>query len=147
MSSTLQLPLDHKYINGRTCAHCKEFKLADQYRLEKEPRCRGGVSMRSVCRPCDDVRRWKGDIKYRYGITHEEYVALVEKQGGKCAICSSDKSNNSRTSSRLFVDHCHKSGKVRGLLCSRCNHALGQLDDDIDRLRSAIEYLERNLNV
>jgi hypothetical protein len=147
MSSSLQLPSDHKYIDGRKCAHCSEFKLAKEYRLEKEPRCRGGVSMRSVCRPCDDVRRWKGDIKYRYGISHDEYVALLEKQNGACAICGITTSNNSRTSGRLFVDHCHSSKKVRGLLCSRCNHALGQFDDDIDRLRSAIDYLKRNSHV
>jgi hypothetical protein len=68
---------------------------------------------------------------------------MYESQEGKCAICKSTKFGRAGIS-YFSVDHCHKTGKVRGLLCSYCNTALGQMDDSIDRLKSAIEYLTKN---
>ena len=147
MPSKYTLPEDHPYAAGRHCSRCGGFKTADNYVLEGDVRAFKGVAMRSVCRPCDEFRKWKADLVRRYGITFEQYELMLAEQKGKCAVCDSEDANNARTSGRLFVDHCHTSGKVRGLLCSRCNHALGLFQDDIDRLRSAIEYLTRNLNV
>jgi hypothetical protein len=147
MSSKLTLPKNHPYTNGRTCTTCGEFKLASEFTLSRDSRSFGGVSMRSKCKPCNEHIKYKSHIKRTYGVTYEQYTLLAEKQEHKCAICGSEESNSVRTSGKLFVDHCHKTGAVRGLLCSKCNHGLGLLDDDIDRLRSAIEYLERNLNV
>jgi hypothetical protein len=69
-----------------------------------------------------------------YKLTREEYLALVEKQGGLCAICK-------KPSSKLVIDLSHKTGRVRGLLCKACNQGIGFLDDDTDRLAAAIEYL------
>jgi hypothetical protein len=147
MSSKLSLPENHPHSSGRTCTTCGEFKLATEYTLSRDVRSFGGVSMRSKCKPCNEHRKYKANIKRLYGINYNEYLELAEKQGCKCAICGSEESNNVRTSGKLFVDHCHTSGKVRGLLCSRCNHALGLFQDDIDRLRSAIDYLKRNPHV
>lgn len=79
--------------------------------------------------------------QYLYGITTEEYDALMEVQGGACAICGSTEwpgKNNTP-----HVDHCHTTGKIRGLLCGKCNVALGNMDDDPARLRAAADYLER----
>lgn len=77
-----------------------------------------------------------------YGITIDDYKNLLEKQGGVCAICSNKDSKFS-----LAVDHCHKTGKIRGLLCSRCNFSLGNFNDDIELMNKAIEYLnEHNSN-
>ena len=73
-------------------------------------------------------------LRKRYGINQEDYLAILEQQGGCCAICKSK--------SRLVVDHCHKSGRVRGVLCDRCNVAIGKSDEDISRLRAMILYLE-----
>lgn len=72
-----------------------------------------------------------------YNFSQEDYRLLFGKQNGKCAIC------NSESKIRLSVDHNHTTGKVRGLLCSHCNLALGYLKDSIDRLKSAISYLEK----
>lgn len=73
----------------------------------------------------------------RYGITLATYLAMHEEQGGLCKICESPPSDGKD----LGVDHCHATGKVRGLLCGRCNLAIGLLDDSITRLKSAQEYL------
>jgi hypothetical protein len=79
------------------------------------------------------------DKYYRnyYGISLEEYNSLFDKQGGVCAICSTPPSTR-----RLAVDHCHDTGKVRGLLCVKCNAGIGNLNDDVEMLKAAIKYLE-----
>lgn len=78
-------------------------------------------------------------FKHKYGITWERYLEMLAAQGGKCAVCRHPCS----THGRLSVDHCHTFGTVRGLLCQRCNSALGLMEDDPARLRAAADYLER----
>jgi hypothetical protein len=78
-------------------------------------------------------------IKQRYGLTAREYYKLREYQQFSCAICLVHEDELKR---ELYVDHDHKTGKVRGLLCHRCNTALGFFMDDRKRLRRAIKYLE-----
>lgn len=136
---TIKLPDDHPYKDGRICTTCNEFKEAHQYKLEKDKRAYKGVSMRSKCKSCDELRKYKRFIKKTYDITFEDYEEMLESQNGKCAICES-KIGNSRTT-RLFVDHCHTTGNVRGLLCSSCNHGLGQFRDSPKLLQKAIKYL------
>lgn len=140
----LKLPKDHPYVLGRACTTCKEFKDASHYTLERDVRCVGGVAMRSTCRPCTELRKYKAFMKKRYGITWEDYQELLVKQGHKCAICGSNDAQSERTSGKLFIDHCHTTGKVRGLLCSKCNHALGQFNDDETLLFKAVDYLRSN---
>ncbi len=65
---------------------------------------------------------------------------MEEEQGYSCAICGETERNLNRG---LFVDHCHKTGKIRGLLCIKCNMAMGLMSDDIDVLASAISYLQQ----
>ena len=84
--------------------------------------------------------QWK--IKDRYNITLAEYDVLLESQVGICAICGGVNTNNNR----LCVDHCHKSLKVRGLLCHSCNRGLGNFNDDIKLLSKAIKYLKEYYN-
>ena|SRR3990172_1429595 len=84
----------------------------------------------------------RASLKKRYGISYDEFCRLLALQGGGCAICGAGPSNT-RTW-RLSVDHCHSTRKVRGLLCTRCNTALGSFKDDVALLRAAIAYLERN---
>jgi hypothetical protein len=72
----------------------------------------------------------------RYGITEEDYDELSSSQNGKCAICE-------RVPKRLVVDHCHATGRVRGLLCDPCNVILGIWDDDSTIAYKAAEYLEK----
>jgi len=78
-------------------------------------------------------------LKRRYGITLEQYEAMLESQNGKCAICKGD----CLTGRNLAVDHDHETGKVRGLLCSKCNQGLGQLNN-IELLQRAIDYLKES---
>lgn len=77
-------------------------------------------------------------LKTRYGITLEDFNVLLEKQNNCCAICKKSVDENKQG---LSVDHCHKTGKVRGLLCSHCNFVIGYAKDSIERLQSIINYL------
>ena len=142
--SKLVLPEDHPYKNGRVCTTCGEFKNADEYSLERDVRAFKGITMRSKCRSCNEHRKWKRFIVKRYGITVDQYYEMLALQNNACKICDSEYNNSDRCESgKLFIDHCHTTGKVRGLLCHKCNQGLGYLDDDTDRLQRAIEYLKQ----
>jgi hypothetical protein len=101
-------------------------------------------------------RRWKAEHpernrnyhrRYRYGISHEDFLTLFEKQGGKCACCGTalvldlPKRDPQRTTS---VDHDHETGKIRGLLCNGCNAGLGHFEDSVQRLEQAVAYIRRH---
>ncbi len=78
----------------------------------------------------------------QYGITQHEYNEILAYQDGKCAICKTEKPKGH--SNKLYVDHDHKTGKVRGLLCSRCNSILGYCEDKEVVLMNAIAYLRKS---
>ena len=78
-------------------------------------------------------------LKYLYGISLESYNLMCKNQNNSCRICGTHKDNVTRK--RLFVDHCHIIGGVRGLLCHACNTALGLFKDDTNVLQKAIKYL------
>jgi hypothetical protein len=80
-------------------------------------------------------------LKSKFGITLPEYNELLFKQENKCAICNNESSTNEKD---LAVDHCHKTGKIRGLLCHTCNLGLGHLKDDINLLNKAVDYLKNH---
>ena len=81
-------------------------------------------------------------LKCIYGITLDEYNKILESQNNACAICNISTSLPTR---KFFdVDHCHKTNKVRGLLCHSCNVGIGFLKDDIQILQKAISYLTTN---
>jgi len=78
-----------------------------------------------------------------YGISLDEYNRLLEEQNHQCAICKqSGFVMKEEHKAKLMVDHCHQSGRVRGLLCHNCNRALGLLQDSRQNLLNAVEYLE-----
>lgn len=83
-------------------------------------------------------------LKRTYGITLDDYEAMLEEQNHRCKICGSEGfvMDKDRHKIKLVVDHCHETGAVRGLLCHNCNRALGLLKDSTDTLKSAIAYLE-----
>ena len=92
---------------------------------------------------CSDIGHQRNWLRKNYKITLEEYQELFTKQGGKCAICNSEGFQISRNQRQMIViDHCHISGKVRGLLCHNCNRGLGLFKDKISNLQNAILYLE-----
>lgn len=72
----------------------------------------------------------------RYGLTQEAFLVMRDAQGGRCAICN----RHPKSNKAYHVDHCHKTGKVRGLLCAGCNRSLAALDNP-DWLAAAQEYL------
>lgn len=76
-------------------------------------------------------RKW--EVKSRYGLEWEEYLALLDEYAHKCALCGE--------SDDICVDHCHRTGKVRGILCRKHNAAIGQLGDDADSMLAAYNYL------
>jgi hypothetical protein len=90
-----------------------------------------------------DKLRWY-EVSRKFGISQAEYSDLYESQNGVCAIC-----RNPETATRngvvraLAVDHCHSSGRIRGLLCSNCNTGIGKLKDDPNVIRRAAEYLDK----
>lgn len=88
----------------------------------------------------EQVLKWK--LK-RYGITPVEYRAITLTQDDLCAICRKEEPNEHKYT-RLAVDHCHKTGKVRGLLCSHCNTGLGKFRDSVILLEKAIQYLKKD---
>lgn len=88
-------------------------------------------------------------LKQRYGITIEDYDRMLKEQGGRCKICQTpgvksiilgDRHNRYH---RLYIDHDHETGEIRGLLCYHCNIVLGHLFDDLERARAVVKHLEQ----
>lgn len=107
-------------------AHKAEFAAASKQWAKDHPELRKSVK--------------NGSRYFRtYGITLSEYEDMLRAQGGLCAICRQPERAAGRS---LAVDHCHTTNRVRGLLCMRCNIALGMYEDDVLRMRAALAYLE-----
>lgn len=83
-------------------------------------------------------KKYEGRIRRVYGMSVEDYEALRDSQGGVCVVCGRDPSPK-----RLYVDHDHATGLVRGLLCNNCNSAIGLLADNPAAMRAAAAYVER----
>lgn len=132
-----------KDLTSKVCRKCGDEKPINEYRHPWMPHCQTCMKLRR-----QDQYRKKGGREYmygqhlanRYGMTLEEYRGRVAAQGGCCAICG----DRPEGKQRLHVDHSHKTGAVRDLLCRACNHALGNAQDDPARLRAMIAYLERH---
>jgi hypothetical protein len=125
-------PLRHRVPEGdwpegmRWCAGCQSF-VPLWY-------CAG-----SRCRPCARAARAGARTAKLYGVEPDDYARILELQGGACAIC-----RNRQQSKRLALDHDHRTGEARGILCQRCNHdLLGAAYDSVRILRAAVAYLER----
>jgi hypothetical protein len=109
----------------------------DRKRHALNPAYREGRSEKYRMKNRDNLEAKR--LKRQYNLTPSELGRMVARQGGKCAVCGADFLDTKRR----HVDHDHTTGKVRGLLCQRCNMALGLLDDSPERLRAAADYLER----
>lgn len=149
---------------NKRCARCRVFKPIAEFAINEY---RKSVPLlRSYCRECAKVERsewyharggatWhkryrkekpealnrharKHHLKKNYGLSVQEYDQILADQEGHCALCPRQPKKK-----RLAVDHDHKTGKRRGLLCSLCNPALGAFHDDPVLLRKAADYLER----
>jgi Recombination endonuclease VII len=134
----------------RKCGRCGEIKPLELFlKLGRAKNGRGGIC-KSCCNAASKAWAKENPAPYkatarrtkhllRYGITQQDYESMFVAQNGVCAICSSRANRD-----RLDVDHCHSTGKVRGLLCGCCNSAIGLLRDNPALIMTAAKYVEAN---
>lgn len=91
-------------------------------------------------RPDVKLRHRLTRVKREFGLEPEEYLKMFEEQNHKCFICGNEET--SVKNKNLSVDHCHKTGKIRALLCNRCNTGIGQFEDNPELLLKAFNYLK-----
>jgi hypothetical protein len=128
----------------KVCKDCGQEKpLADFYKSGKyfQPRCKPCHSKKTIAwmkanPKSRDATTRKVRLKKKYGLTVEAYEAMEAAQGGKCFLCG-----NEHKRRKLNVDHCHTTGRVRGLLCDKCNLAIGLLEDNPMLAEKFKEYL------
>jgi len=155
------LPVDRFQMNHRSCISCEDLELAGLKRCSacREVKACEDFYMRSSrtgardyqCKTCRSAaskarnanpaqKLLSRDVSYRnkYGIGVVEVEAMFARQSGCCAICKEP-----QRASRLHVDHDHKTGRIRALLCLKCNSMLGLCSERTEILKSAISYLER----
>jgi len=121
------------------CKECKEWKIFGK--------------AKTYCKECCSIRT-KNNYNYekqrayllkkKYGISCEKYNQMLHTQNYKCYICQKHEDKLDRS---LAVDHCHTTGKVRGLLCGNCNRFLGQINDDITTAKRLVKYLNENKDI
>jgi hypothetical protein len=118
------------------CSTCREVRPATEFYAD--PKAANGLQ--SACKACCRARQ----VSRTTGLDRLAYIELLDKVGHACQVCGAapDSSRNNRNQ-YLSVDHCHATGRVRGLLCARCNHALGLLNDDPAIIRKLATYLEQ----
>ena len=135
----------HKQIKAkklRMCNKCGELKPVSEFHIKKG-KTENQYRFNSPCKKCgvkqknnSNQRDWS--LKKKYNIDEHQYTTLLQEQNHSCKICSTHIDDFARN---LAVDHCHKTGKVRGLLCTNCNLGLGNFKDDVNLLSAAIDYL------
>lgn len=142
--------------DSRVCSKCNLEKDISLFGRSST----GLLGRKSTCKKCDSaavnaynkrnrekVRKLGRKIALRkqYGLTPEDYEAIFDAQGRVCRICGTGE--NRGVSATFPVDHCHVTGKVRGILCNCCNWLVGQAKDDTRLLQAAIEYLNASAHV
>jgi len=95
------------------------------------------------CKRTDEFREneWVANIKHKYNLTKIDYHKILLKQKNRCAICKTD--TNGALKRRFVVDHCHKTGRIRGWLCNRCNAALSAVGDNLENISKYVKYLRK----
>lgn len=132
----LEIPLPvHSLSNVRLDEKVGDCRICGPNVPIRPPR-KDGRHGGAECRAKRRGRSGKVDrIRQKYGLAESDYRALVVKHAGRCGICGDLEQN-------LVVDHCHTTGRVRGLLCRICNLGLGYFRDDTERMMRAIAYLD-----
>jgi hypothetical protein len=133
----------------KVCTKCKVEKDGEEFTSHKGHKdgldswCREchaeHARFRRTSAPGQKEKTYGDSIRRKFGITLNEYDRILKEQNGACAICKRVNPNGWR----LAVDHDHKTGKIRGLLCTRCNTALGTIEDSPERVFSLLAYLEK----
>lgn len=148
-----RVEFSYEHTTGPTRQRCPECKAkrkaetdkakAKRWRDADPERAKAMANKHNRKRLADPVFRQQArdrELRRVYGITRDELDAMLEAQGHRCAICGGERNG---PGTRLHVDHCHKSKRIRGLLCAKCNTAVGLLDDDPDRAAALAAYLRR----
>jgi len=143
-------------LDGKQCSKCGQEKSTSEFRKAPQRQC-----LRAECNSClakrckqwrkknpiygktwkknnhklDAIYQWRGALKSKYGLSEKDYHELLDKQNRKCAICEKSFTKTPN------VDHCHKTGMIRGLTCRACNRGLGMFQDDIIILLKAVTYM------
>jgi hypothetical protein len=125
---------------GKNPSPCEPCKTRNREYMRRK---RSGIPQEEKTRQWHSKRHYY--LKYKFGITEDQYNEMLLKQNYCCAICKSSNSGDKR-SSRLSIDHCHISGSIRGLLCSSCNKAIGLMKDSPEIFSAAIRYLNCTTN-
>jgi hypothetical protein len=124
-------------IPQKQCSKCHKEKPTSSYYFHT----RDGYQ--ASCKECQGLQYKKqyrdGHLRRKFGLTLNKYAEMLLDQEGLCAIC---KIHQNVSGKALAVDLCHKTGKIRGLLCFKCNTAIGKMNDDIEMLKKAIAYLQ-----
>lgn len=135
----------------KKCKDClKKLPLTDFYPSYESRVYKGKIIYRPDCKACNKKKSTKWgrknkhkhycyDIKYKHKIESSEYEKKVEQQENKCALCLESNDGKKR---KLHLDHCHVTGKIRGLLCMRCNMGLGFFKDSVELCKRVLTYLE-----
>lgn len=118
----------------KCCTKCKNWKSIESFPASSKSKS----GRHSYCYSCMAEYRRTWLRKSFYGITNEEYNEAFKAHGGKCAMCGRYE--------ELVIDHCHSTGKFRGLICRLCNGLLGRFKDSTDQLQNAIDYLTKSKN-
>ena len=133
----------------RKCTQCGVIATNEKELVKFVKQARGKHGYRNLCKECHSASesygsRYDADyyydksLKSLYNINIEDYNNMFKEQQGCCKICDTHQSKLKR---RLYVDHCHTTNKVRGLLCQSCNTFIGFSYDSPKRLKRAIEYI------
>ena len=128
-------------LGRKICPKCREDKALDQYHQPGQIYCRdcsNAMNRERYRRTGGKEAVYAQNLLNNYGMTVDEYEARVERQGGQCAICGT------KPDHRLHVDHDHRTGAVRDLLCRPCNYALGNAQDSLWIVRAMVAYLEQH---
>ena len=121
----------------------EERNRKNRERYANDPEYREKVKAASRTTPSHTPERRKPSrLKESFGMTMEQFQGMQEAQDGKCAICGM-KATGSKRTEHLFVDHCHTTGTIRGLLCNNCNFGLGHFKDNPELLIKAADYLTK----
>ena len=134
-------------METHTCSKCKVVKDVSEFGWNKKRNkpnywcksCRVSYNKENDKKHTDRIKaqRVRTKLQYRYGLTPELVLTQLQQQHYKCAICSNEISISTK-----HVDHCHKTGNIRGLLCAKCNKGIGLFSDNTTVLKNAIKYIE-----
>ncbi len=148
--------INYTEVEEKKCFTCGKVKSAKSFSRKRASNdgynssCRSCTTAYNRSRHSSDLyslhKQRENNLKNGYNLTFTEYDAIFQSQSGVCACCGREETAFSRVANsfqRLSVDHCHRTNKIRGLLCSNCNTALGLMHEDPANVKSLLTYIEK----